>query len=80
MSTRQPQYSAYSYYGYGPLMGAGWDFYLCNNGGKSKCSYSNPGASYQLPTGYTYNTAKAQSIMAGSKYFLISEYEVYYFG
>jgi hypothetical protein len=55
----------------------GYDVTISNNSNANIESYSNLGRSYQLPAGYTWNTDKAQNLLAGSYKFKVSEIEVF---
>ena len=56
---------------YGPTFG--YDLCVLNN-----LSSSNLGVVYKLPTGYSPNTAKARTLLAGSSQFKVDEYEVFF--
>jgi hypothetical protein len=62
---------------YGPTFGRGHDLFISNNSNANIESYSNPGNSYQLPPGYTYNTDQAKNLLAGSDNFKVNEIEVF---
>ena len=63
--------------GEGPTFGGGSDLYIAHNCHTDTRSYSHLGKTYQLPAGYTYNTAQAKSLLAGSNLFKCDEYEVF---
>ena len=70
-------YAIYCSSSYGPSFGGGHDLHICNNPHQVSQSYSNFGYSYQLPTGYVYNSTKAQNFLAGQYQFLTTEIEVF---
>jgi hypothetical protein len=57
---------------YGPTFGGGHDMFICTNANTAGSSRSNLGHSYQLPSGMDANT-----YLAGSSNFLLSELEVF---
>ena len=63
--------------GYGPTFGRGLDLHIDDYCHTNTNSYSDLGWTYQLPVGYTYDTAQAQSLLAGSMFFKCDEYEVF---
>ena len=63
----------------GPIFGRGHDLEIGNYAGSSNAaSFSNFGASYQCPPGYTFKQSNTQSLLAGSFRFRPSEVEVLY--
>ena len=71
-------YAMYSKYYYGPTFGSGHDLRIRDNCNRNTYSYSNLGSTYRLPAGYTYRTAQAKSLLAGSSNFKVDEYEVFF--
>jgi hypothetical protein len=67
----------YRYYSYGPTFGGGHDIYVADNSNTNYYSYCNFGYSYQSPKNITYESAEAQSYLAGSYTWQTSEIEVY---
>ena len=63
---------------YGPTFGGGLDLYIADKCDKNNKSHSNLGYTYKLPIGYTYYTTEANSLLAGSNYFKVDEYEVFF--
>jgi hypothetical protein len=61
---------------WGPSFGGGSDLAICTNSNTIQKSYSDFSLTYKHP-GYTYETNKARSVLAGSYYFLTTEIEVY---
>ena len=61
---------------FGPTFGGGSDIYITSNSNTTNRSYSNLGTSYRHPQ-YAQGTNEAQSFLAGSYNFLLSEIEVY---
>ena len=64
---------------YGPIFGGnndGHDIFISSNANKTMYSYSNLGSTYKHPQ-YAFGTNEAQSFLAGSYNFLLSEIEVY---
>jgi hypothetical protein len=62
--------------GYGPIFGAGHDLIIYNNPQVNQSS-SNFGRTYQLPSGYVYNSEEAKNLLAGQNKFLTTEIEVF---
>ena len=62
----------------GPTFGGGWDLHISGNCDENYNSYSNLGNTYNLPDGYTNDTAQIRSLLAGSVTFKCDEYEVFY--
>jgi hypothetical protein len=69
-------YSIYCLKKSGPAFGGGCDICIANNSNVNTESLSNLGHSFTL-SGYTFDTVEAQSFLAGSLYFQVSEIEVY---
>ena len=69
-------YSIYCQPSHGPTFGGGHDFHICNNADTCDSSYSNLGRCYKHPS-YTYQSTAAQSLLAGSYNFIVSEIEVF---
>ena len=69
------------YSGFGPTFGVGFDLHIYINAGSSEGSYASLGHAYQAPAGYTKDTLKTQTLLAGgsAKQFTPSEVEVLYF-
>ena len=57
--------------------GGGCDLRIYNDCNINTASYSNLGASYETPNGYTYESTEAQNYLAGSCNFTVSEIEVF---
>ena len=57
--------------------GNGCDFYLSDQCNVNSSSSSDFGHSYELPEGYSADTPQAQSYLAGSDEFQVSEIEVF---
>ena len=76
---RSTSYNIYSSISYGPSFGSSqYDLYICSYSNKISSSKSNLGYTYQLPVECTYNSACAQSFLAGSYTgWLTTEIEVY---
>ena len=68
----------YCNYNYGPTFGSGHDLRISDNYDKGTNSYSYLGNTYKLPTGYSYGTTQAKSLLADSYYFKMDEYEVFF--
>ena len=77
LNTTNSGNSIYEYTGSGPIFGSGNDLNIGDQSNILGNSYSNLGATYQLPSSYTYNTQSAQSFLAGSYWFQTTEIEVY---
>ena len=69
-------FAMYSSYSYGPVFG--YDFQIYDKCNKFPISFSNLGHTYQPPAGYTYGTAEAKNLLAGSRDFKVDEYEVFF--
>ena len=68
------------HYGTGGLIirfGAGHDIILYNDCNNNNNSYCNPGNSYEVPVGLTYNTDPSKNYMAGTYNFKVKEIEVF---
>jgi hypothetical protein len=61
---------------YGPTFGGGHDIYICNNANSRTSSSSNLGLTFLHPE-YEYESSEAQSFLAGSCNFQLSEIEIY---
>ena len=61
---------------HGPTFGAGISLHVSNNSNTTMDSYSNLGQSYDF-TLFSYGTCEAQSFLAGSRNFQVSEIEVF---
>jgi len=61
--------AVYHHASYGPTFGGGFDFYLCTNCNTTNSSYAN--------SGYSFNCATDQSLLAGSYNFTVKDYEVF---
>ena len=66
----------YRFVSQGPVFGAGHDFHATVNTRTTTSSRTNFGSSYKLPAGYTYHSGGA--LLAGSRFFALSEVEVLY--
>jgi hypothetical protein len=73
---RQVHQAIYSRSGCGASMGAGHDIYIADNANTSNESYSNLGFTYSHPV-YYEETNEAETFLAGSYHFKLSEIEVY---
>lgn len=71
--------SIYTGANYGPTFGGGHDIYISDNSNGNTSSYSNLGHGYTSANGYIYGSTQAQSLMAGSYSFQVTEIEVYTF-
>eukprot|EP01080_Neovahlkampfia_damariscottae_P005802 gene5802-9625_t len=69
--------SIYCDYYYGPTFGGGHDFYIYDRSNSSTSNYSNLGHSYKPPNNYSYGSTQANSFLAGSYNFKVSEIEVF---
>jgi len=70
--------SIFSCSSYGPTFGGGHDIHIANNAASNTNSYTNPGATYSPPAGYSGGSSFSQSFLAGSYYFRPDEVEVFY--
>ena len=75
---RYQQNAMYCRYSFGPVFGLGGELAIDDNCNKNTNSFSNLGRGYKLPAGYIYGTVEAQSLLAGSLYFKVDEYEVFF--
>ena len=75
---RYPEKAMYCSCSYGPTFGGGHDLKIYDKCDQSNYSDSYLGNSYKLPAGYTYYTAEAWSLLAGSHTFKVDEYEVFF--
>ena len=71
-------HSIYSLSGYGPTFGYGFDIYIYNYASSNSNSYSNLGFTYTPPSGYSYGSTFAQTLLAGSHNFTPDEVETFY--
>ena len=78
MTINSPHNAIDCYPTYGPTFGAGHDLHISDNCHVNTNSYSNLGHYYKLPTGYVAGTDQAQRLLAGTYYFKVDEYEVFY--
>jgi len=76
MITTKPSQSIYCQPGSGPTFGGGNDIVIFNNANEALKSWSNLGYTYKHPC-YVHGTSKADSFLAGSFRFQLSEIEVY---
>lgn len=72
------QYSIWTRSDYGAVFGSAFDLCIHNDCNTNTGSYTNPGYSYAAPPGTTYNSDQGKSFLAGSNYFTVSDYEVFY--
>ena len=77
------RYATYSCSSHGPTFGGGGsggghDIYIYSKASSNKNSFSNLGATFNLPSGYSYGSELAQSFLAGSYNFQPDEVEVFY--
>ena len=77
MKVFKSQYAIYGNSDRGPSFGGGHDIFISNNAGSNTGSYTNLGHSYVLIKGYTYQSTKAQNLLAGSYRFQPDEVEVF---
>ena len=81
-----PQTGTYSSYGnslydcssYGPTFGGGHDIYIADYASSSSNSYTNLGAAYSAPSGYSYGSTFTQTFLAGTYQFTPDEVEIFY--
>ena len=71
-------YSIYSCSSSGPTFGVGYDILIYHNAASNTNSYSDLGATYSPPSGYSYGSSFSQSFLAGSYNFRPDEVEVFY--
>ena len=76
MNIKEGHNVIYCHPSYGPTFGDGCDICIKSNSNTTNGSYSNLDHSYTHPQ-YAYGTNEAQSFLAGSYNFLLSEIEVY---
>ena len=76
-TTTYGQSSIYCCSGYGPTFGGGHDIYIYDRSNTNTSNYSNLGHSYKPPNNFTYGTTQANSYLAGSYNFKVSEIEVF---
>jgi hypothetical protein len=70
------RYGIYCHTSYGPTFGGGHDSHIANQSNTNLNSFSNLGHSYTHPD-YAFRSDEAQSFLAGSLYFQVTEIEVY---
>ena len=72
------KYAIFCHPGYGPTFGfgGGHDLHICDNPQVNQ-SHINFGHTYQLPSGYVYNSEQAKNLFAGQYQFLTTEIEVF---
>ena len=75
MKITEPQYAICCCLNYGPTFGAR-DIYIASDANANSKSWFNLGSSYAHPQ-YEFKSAQAQSFLAGSAYFKVSDIEVY---
>lgn len=75
---RYLQFAMYSAYSYGPIFGAGHDLHIGDHCHRNTTSFSHLGYTYKLPAGYTFGTTEPRSLLAGSYWFKVDEYEVFF--
>ena len=63
---------------YGPVFGGGNDIRISNYASSNSNSYSNLGATYSPPSGYSYTSTFAKTFLAGSFKFTPDEVETFY--
>ena len=64
--------------GYGPIFGGGNDLHISNYASSNSNSYSNLGATYSPPSGYSYGSTFTKTFLAGSYKFTPDEVETFY--
>ena len=74
LNVTRPENAVFSYYNYGPVFGSGYDLILSNR--QDSYSYCNLGNSYEKPS-FINPGQEAQTFLAGSYGFFVSEIEVY---
>ena len=77
-SKHNGKYAIYTRADYGPTFGGGHDIYITNNANGGTGAYTNFGHSYQPPSGYSYGSVKAKSLLAGSYKSTPNEVETFY--
>ena len=70
--------SMYCSSGYGPIFGNGHDILISNYASSNSYSFSNLGATYSPPSGYSYTSTFAKTFLAGSYKFTPDEVETFY--
>ena len=79
ISSSSRAYSIYCSPGYGPSFGEGHDIYISDYASSNSNSYSNLGATYSPPSGYSYDSTFARTFLAGTNYnFRPDEVETFY--
>ena len=76
INSSQTHQALHCYSDFGPSFGAGGDIVILDNANTTMDSYSNLGLTYKHSQ-YAFETHEAQSFLAGSYYFQLSEIEVY---
>ena len=76
LSTVRPQNAILTISSWGPSFGDG-DLLICDQANTTKFSRTNLGVSYQPPPGYTPGSKAIKSLLAGSHYFFVNNYEVF---
>lgn len=66
---KNSSYNIYCSRSYGPALGRGFDFYLCDN-----CNTSNSSSNH---SGNLYETYGKKCVMTGTNNFYVKDYEVY---
>ena len=75
---RDSEYAMYDDSSYGPTFGGGNDLYIADNCDKNTNSRSHLGVTYQTPAGYITGAPETRSLLAGSSFVKVDEYEVFY--
>ena len=70
------QNAIYCYYGCGPIFGSGHDIYIAPNANTNTSCLSNFSSTYKHPL-FEYGSLEAQSYLAGTYKFQVSEIEIY---
>jgi hypothetical protein len=76
INSSQTHQALHCYSDFGPSFGAGGDIVILDNANTTMDSYSNLGLTYKHSQ-HAFETREAQSFLAGSYYFQLSEIEVY---
>ncbi|KAL9961327.1 hypothetical protein ACROYT_G030243 [Oculina patagonica] len=71
---KDPSHAVYTAPSYGPTFGVGHDIHIASNANGNYHSYTNFGGSYSVPDG----VKDEQTILAGTRHFLLDEVEVFY--
>ena len=71
-------HSIYCRSGYGPTFGGGHDIRIYNYATSNSNSKGNLGFTYSPPSGYSYESTFAQTVLAGSYMFTPDEVETFY--